>query len=62
MSVLQWAADYGAMLVALVLLILGAIGFIAGVRRNGGDAAHERWVEQERRLEREEDTRDSGPI
>ena len=62
MSVLRWAADYGAMLVALVLLILGAIGFIGGVRRNGGDAAHERWVEQEHRLEREEDTRDSGPI
>lgn len=62
MSVLQWAADYGGILIVLVLLILGAIGFLAGGRRNGGDAAHERWVEQERRLEREEDTRDSGPI
>jgi hypothetical protein len=53
---LQDAAD---VLVVLVCLVLGVLGLIVkGRRRNG----NERWVEQERRLENEEDTRDQGPI
>ena len=53
---LQDAAD---VLVVVVCLVLGVLGLIVrGHRRNG----NERWVEQERRLENEEDTRDEGPI
>ena len=53
---LQDAAD---VLVVVVCLVLGVLGLIVRRRRRNGN---ERWVEQERRLENEEDTRDDGPI
>ena len=56
LGALQEAAES---LLVLLCLALGVVGLLfKGRRRNG----NERWVEQERRLENEEDTRDQGPI
>jgi hypothetical protein len=49
------------LIVVLGCLALGIVGLIVGGGRNGS-GANDRWVEQERRLENEEDTRDQGPI
>jgi hypothetical protein len=46
----------------LVSLGLGLLGLFVDRRRRDGAEAEERWAEQERRLENEEDTRDEGPI
>jgi hypothetical protein len=56
LEALQEAAES---LLVLLCLALGVVGLLVkGRSRNG----NERWVEQERRLENEEDTRDQGPI
>ena len=58
-EILQGLEDAGDVLVIAICLVLGVLGFVVGGRRRNGN---ERWVEQERRLENEEDTRDQGPI
>ncbi len=58
-EILRGLQDAADVLVVVACLVLGVLGLIVrGRRRNG----NERWVEQERRLENEEDTRDQGPI
>ena len=56
LEALQEAAES---LLVLLCLALGVVGLLFKRRSRNGD---ERWVEQERRLENEEDTRDQGPI
>ena len=58
-EILQALEDAGDVLVVAICLVLGVLGLVVGGRRRNGN---ERWVEQERRLENEEDTRDQGPI
>jgi hypothetical protein len=58
-ELLQGLEDAGDVLVVAICLVLGVLGLVVGGRRRNGN---ERWVEQERRLENEEDTRDQGPI
>ena len=58
-EILQALEDAGDVLVVAICLVLGVLGLVVKGRRLNGN---EGWVEQERRLENEEDTRDQGPI
>ena len=61
-TLLQAMEDAGGLLVIPICLALGIVGLILGGRRSNGEKTEEGWVQQERRLENEEDTRDQGPI
>lgn len=59
---LRTVGEYGYVLLVTVFVILGIVGFIVGKKPIHRSRPESRAVVQERRLEQEEDTRDSGRI
>ena len=55
-------AELAEPLILLAAVALGIAGLLFGHARARREDPQERWRQQERRLENEEDTRDQGPI